>query len=472
MRSYFHSSLLILIAVLSPCCSRKATTPIVAPAAPASLTVTPLSTCQLQLDWPDTSTNETNYIVQRSLDGTTYVQIAVLAADTTRYNDFGLQPSFLYLYRVLASNSAGVSAPAEDLNFTMDLLWNGPTTGGPPPRAFHSAVYDNIAQRMILFGGAGPGLLGDLWQLSLPDPTSASPVWSPLTATGTPPSPRVGHSAVFDSPNNRMIVFGGQKTGSGASAFLNDLWILSLTGTPTWTQIVAVPPPPPVVAPIATNYTGNPPTPRRNHTASYDPIRREMLVFGGSDYLGQFSGDMVILSLPATGPFPWSSPLALGSSPVARELHSAVHDPLGPRMIVFAGHDNDPTNGNAPSGGDGSVLNGETWTLSPTLGYGWGLSTFVSSPPMRQAHSAVFDVLNRRMVIFGGEDDAFNALTPDMWALNVWNQPGWTLMATTGGPSGLFNHSAVYDDLYHRMVLFGGRTTLITFTDNLWWIVQ
>jgi hypothetical protein len=417
----------------------------------------------MELDWPDTATNASNYIVLRSTDGNTYTQIAVLPANAITFNDFGLQPGQFYFYEVEASNSAGVSAPASGFNQTLFLTWNGPTTGGPSSRASHSAVYDNNAQRMIIFGGAGPGLVGDLWQLSLPDPMSTSPVWSPLTASGTPPTPRAGHSAVFDSPNNRMIVFGGQQAGSGPSAYLNDLWILSLVGTPTWTQI--------------TSTTGTPPVPRSNHTATYDPIRREMIVFGGTTILDPLIGsillgDTFVLSLPSVAPFTWSSPADAGSTPCARCYHSAVEDPLGPHMIIFAGLDNDPTNGNEPGGGDGSPLNGETWFLSPNLGYTWILGTFTQSPPLRQGHSAIYDTLNRRMVIFAGGDELFNPLIPDMWALNLQDQSSWSIMPTVGGPSGVFNHSAIYDAKYNRMVIFGGRTGTLTYTNNLWWIVQ
>jgi hypothetical protein len=38
---------------------------------------------------------------------------------------------------------------------------------------------------------------------------------------------------VYDSRRGRMLVFGGANFGG----FLNDVWALSLTGTPAWTAL-------------------------------------------------------------------------------------------------------------------------------------------------------------------------------------------------------------------------------------------
>ena len=61
---------------------------------------------------------------------------------------------------------------------------------------------------------------------------SGAPAWRRVTSVG--PSARWGHSAVYDAPRNRMIVFAGQS----ASGELADLWSLDLT-TETWTELNA-----------------------------------------------------------------------------------------------------------------------------------------------------------------------------------------------------------------------------------------
>jgi hypothetical protein len=137
-------------------------------------------------------------------------------------------------------------------------------------------------------------------------------------------------------------------------------------------------------------------------------------------------------------------------------------------MVVFGGLDNEPTV-------DGSILNAETWTLSPTPGWSWSLLNFPNTPSLRQGHAATYDSLNKRMVVFGGGNEFFAPLAPpEMWALSLGSSPTWILMTPFGppAPTGRFNHSAVYDSLYNRIVIFGGRTGTSTYTDEVWWILQ
>jgi hypothetical protein len=60
-----------------------------------------------------------------------------------------------------------------------------------------------------LFGGLDDGLttLNETWSYDLAGDPAGD--WALLTTTGTPPLPRFGHSAIYDPLNNRMIVFGG-----------------------------------------------------------------------------------------------------------------------------------------------------------------------------------------------------------------------------------------------------------------------
>jgi hypothetical protein len=49
------------------------------------------------------------------------------------------------------------------------LAWDGKNwaqvaTAGPPGRSVHALAYDPEAKKLILFGGANPDLLGDLWE--------------------------------------------------------------------------------------------------------------------------------------------------------------------------------------------------------------------------------------------------------------------------------------------------------------------
>jgi fibronectin type 3 domain-containing protein len=80
-------------------------------AAPINLTAVAPSTSQVNLAWTD-STNETGYVIERSLNnGSTWATLASLAANTTSYSNTGLVAGTIYAYRVRAMNAGGPSEP-------------------------------------------------------------------------------------------------------------------------------------------------------------------------------------------------------------------------------------------------------------------------------------------------------------------------------------------------------------------------
>lgn len=83
---------------------------VTAPAAPTSLGVKPVSVTQLGLTWVDNAANETGFRVERSLDGASWVEIALLAANTTAFTDAGLAEGTTYEYRVRSYNDSAQSA--------------------------------------------------------------------------------------------------------------------------------------------------------------------------------------------------------------------------------------------------------------------------------------------------------------------------------------------------------------------------
>src|SRR5205809_341396 len=98
-------------------------------------------------------------------------------------------------------------------------------TGSPSVRAAHSAIYDPVRDRMIVF--AGYLVSNDVWALSLSGP----PVWTQHTPAGMPDACRYAHSALYDPVHDRILDFGGYSYFS----IMNDVWAMSLGGTPAWT---------------------------------------------------------------------------------------------------------------------------------------------------------------------------------------------------------------------------------------------
>ncbi|MEO6435581.1 MAG: fibronectin type III domain-containing protein, partial [Tepidisphaeraceae bacterium] len=81
------------------------------PAQPTGLVASGVSTSQINLTWNDV-VSETSYKVQRSTDNVSWSQIATTAQNVTTYADNTLSAGTLYYFRVIASNSAGDSAPS------------------------------------------------------------------------------------------------------------------------------------------------------------------------------------------------------------------------------------------------------------------------------------------------------------------------------------------------------------------------
>src|SRR3989442_2617490 len=108
--------------------------------------------------------------------------------------------------------------------------WNrlSPEGGLPEQRQGHSAIYDPLRDRMIVFGGVGEtSSRDDAWALSL----AGTPVWSSL-----PPGPRrAWHNAIYDPVGDRMLIFGGAE--DRFYQLTNEVWSLSLAGPMTWSLL-------------------------------------------------------------------------------------------------------------------------------------------------------------------------------------------------------------------------------------------
>ena len=72
---------------------------------------------------------------------------------------------------------------------------------------------------MVLFGGADINKsYNDTWEWK-------ESRWTQIADSG--PSPRSGHTIVYDSSTNKVVLFGGSYEPVGANLqYLNDTWVL------------------------------------------------------------------------------------------------------------------------------------------------------------------------------------------------------------------------------------------------------
>jgi hypothetical protein len=311
-----------------------------------------------------------------------------------------------------------------------------PAVAGPVARARHSAVYDSVGDRMIVFGGvhagqrgADFGLLNDAWALTL----SGVPMWSPLSPAGPAPSPRYDQSAVYDPARDRILVFGGYD----GQARLNDVWSLSLKGRPRWRQL---------------NPAGTLPTPRLEHAAILDPAGDRMVVFSG--LADGYVSDTWSLSLADRNV--WTQ-ITAPSEPSVRWGQTAVYDPVKARMVVFGGT------------ADGYRLVSEIWALTLSSTPVWTNLTTPDTPPgPRWGHAAVFDALHERMLVFGGYDQQLGFLN-DAWMLSLAGKTDWRRLQPSGvAPSPRVGSAAIYDPVRDRMLVSGGEGSYEGFSNELW----
>ena len=85
------------------------------PAAPTTLAAGLLTNpLRINLTWTDNATNETGFVIERSINGGAYVQVGTLApragTGTTAYINTTVTPGNTYRYRVYAVNGALRSA--------------------------------------------------------------------------------------------------------------------------------------------------------------------------------------------------------------------------------------------------------------------------------------------------------------------------------------------------------------------------
>ncbi len=80
------------------------------PAAPTKLTTPTVTATSVRLSWMDNSTNEAGFLIERSIDGKTWSQVASVGANLKSYTVLGLTASKTYYFRVRAYNAGGASA--------------------------------------------------------------------------------------------------------------------------------------------------------------------------------------------------------------------------------------------------------------------------------------------------------------------------------------------------------------------------
>jgi len=289
----------------------------------------------------------------------------------------------------------------------------------PPARWVHTSVYDPLRDRLVVFGGQGyGGSSAEVWTLSL----TGIPHWTQVLPSGTGPTAAAFHAAIYDSLRDRMLVFGGSDANGVAT---NAVWSLSFAGNPTWSQL---------------SPTGTPPSARTWSVAVYDRVRDRMVVMGGMAG-GSTLPDVWALSLSGTPA--WTPVTTTGAAPGGRAAHAGAYDAANDRLVIFGGLDG------------GGVATNTAFALSFAGTPTWSALVGAGTPPSaRYGASATYDRPRQRLVVFAGGTGAPN--DNDLWTLSLNATPTWTPLSPTSAPEGRQFHTANYDPVSDRLIVFGG----------------
>jgi hypothetical protein len=290
-------------------------------------------------------------------------------------------------------------------------VWTIMSNTGPAARSGHSMVYDTNSNRVILFGGSTHAsgsltFLNDTWAWD-------GSRWTLLAPGGSgAPAPRDDFALAYDSARNRIVLFGGN-TGTGT---LGDTW--EFDGT-VWSEVE----------------TRNSPAARSEHTMAFDPVRGVTVMYGG---LSQGL---------AADPWEWDGTAwterSASSDAGGRFLHHLMFDPTLGEVVSIGGASENATFPAWPAW----KWNGTTWQAvgSPT------------PEPLRvPGADMAYDSQRERSVVFGGQ-----SAPPDTWE---FDGTSWLLRATTG-PEVSSDYALAYDSI-HRVTVYvygnvlGGSTWL------------
>ncbi|MHA1673291.1 MAG: Kelch repeat-containing protein [Promethearchaeota archaeon] len=179
----------------------------------------------------------------------------------------------------------------------------------PSGRSGPSMVYDSDSQKVILFGGNGDdGLDNETWTYDL-----GTNLWTNMNPT-LKPSARYGHSMVYDSDSQKVILFGGDTEGVSD----NETWTYDLR-TNMWTNM---------------DPTHNPSGPFLSSMV-YNSDSQKVILFGGYSSADGWDNETWTYDL---GTNLWTN-MNPTHRPSARYGHSMVYDSDSQKVILFGGGD-------------------------------------------------------------------------------------------------------------------------------------
>jgi hypothetical protein len=243
-------------------------------------------------------------------------------------------------------------------------------TNLPPARQSAAMAYDRARGKTVLFGGAdATSSRQDVWEWD-------GATWAEVAPAGNiMPSARSGHTMVFDTVRNRVVMFGG----AGAT-YPTDTW--EWDGT-AWVDKT----PPDLGGPYPSS-----PTARNYAAMAFDEVRGRAVLFGGNNgglqpNVWEWDGST------------WEMKVGVGAGPPVRQGHAMAYDRGRGKVVLFGGLD-------SARYGDFYEWDGLSWTDQTKAPAGL-------RPSPRYWHSMAYDDARGEILVFGGSEPTQKQ---DLWA--------------------------------------------------------
>ena len=245
------------------------------------------------------------------------------------------------------------------------------TPSAPSGRANAAMAYDAESDRIILYSGfiSGDNYAPlDTWAFDMNTKT-----WTQMKAPG--PAYHFGHSLVYNSKADRMILFGGWNIPDNVA--MNDTWAYDYN-TDTWTEMK------PVVSPPGRNF----------QSMVYDPKADRVIMWGGGGVTDADSDTSVWVYDYNTNTWEERKP---SGGPSSRYLHNMSYDSKADRTMLYGGY----------TGSVESLSKLDTLTSAETWAYDYNLNTWtLLNPPTNPGPLSEFGQVylpsTDRVLLFGG----------------------------------------------------------------------
>ncbi|MHA2249027.1 MAG: Kelch repeat-containing protein [Candidatus Kariarchaeaceae archaeon] len=217
------------------------------------------------------------------------------------------------------------------------------------------------------------------------------------------PGPLMGHAMVYDTANNKAIMYGGTDSDFQANS---DTWSYDFA-TNQWTKHNLV------SKPHATMF----------HEMVYDPDLEQTIFTQGENYLWRFDYTTDT----------WSS-INHNYGPAGRSSYSLYYDTVNKKIILYGGMVETTS---------GSVISNDTWEFD-ALENRWTEMNPETSMEIRYGHTMIYDTSSGTGLLMGGNRlDMEIGQSNEVWSYD-YSENNWAKLTTTNDPPIRYWHSSAY----------------------------